>query len=93
MSPALRYRLRTRGETSPWLLTAVGLTCFWLAGRKVWWAWYVGLAGQAAWLAYSVTTGQWGFLVGAFAYSMVYARNAATWTREHRAKAKTVEGE
>ena len=24
-----------------WLLTAVGLTCFWLAGRKVWWAWYV----------------------------------------------------
>ena len=36
-----------------WLLTAVGLTCFWLAGRKVWWAWYVGIAGQALWLAYS----------------------------------------
>ena len=68
-----------------WVLTAVGLTCFYLAGRKVWWAWYVGLAGQALWLAYSILTQQWGFLVGVVAYSLVYTRNAAAWTREHRA--------
>ena len=29
-----------------WLLTAVGLSCFWLAGRRVWWCWYIGLGGQ-----------------------------------------------
>ena len=57
-----------------WLLTAVG------------WCWYIGLAGQVAWLAYSLITQQWGFLVGVAAYSIVYTRNAVQWTREHRAK-------
>ena len=57
-----------------WLLTAVGLSCFWLAGRRVWWCWYIGLGGQVAWLAYSLITQQWGFLVGVAAYSIVYTR-------------------
>lgn len=39
-----------------WVLTLVGVTCFFLAGRKVWWAWYVGLAGQITWLLYSLIT-------------------------------------
>ena len=67
-----------------WALTIVGLTCFWLAGRKVWWAWYVGIAGQALWLTYSLMTQQWGFLAGVAAYSWVYVNNAVKWTREHR---------
>lgn len=66
-----------------WLLTAVGVACFFLAGRKVWWAWYVGLAGQALWLAYSVITQQWGFLVGVALYTWVYTTNARRWTKEH----------
>lgn len=65
-----------------WALTAVGLTCFWLAGRKVWWAWYVGLTGQGLWLLYSLVSGQIGFLVGVAAYSFVYAKNARAWTKE-----------
>jgi hypothetical protein len=64
----------------------VGLTCFYLAGRKVWWAWFVGLAGQGLWLAYSLITGQVGFLVGVVAYGLVYTKNAVSWTREHNAK-------
>ena len=67
-----------------WVLTIVGLTCFWLAGRKVWWAWYVGIAGQFLWLIYSITTQQWGFVVGVAAYSLVYVQNAIKWTKEHR---------
>ena len=67
-----------------WLLTIVGLTCFWLAGKRVWWCWYIGLAGQAAWLAYSLITQQWGFLAGVAAYSVVYTRNAIQWTRDRR---------
>ena len=51
-----------------WLLTAVGLTCFWLAGRRVWWCWYFGLAGQVAWPAYSIA----------------YTRNAIQWTRDRQ---------
>lgn len=67
-----------------WVLTAVGLTCFFLAGRKVWWAWYVGIASQVLWLTYSVLTQQWGFLVGVVLYTWVYVGNARRWTREHR---------
>jgi len=68
-----------------WVLTLMGVTCFWLAGRKIWWAWYVGLSTQAVWLAYSLTTRQWGFLIGCLFYTWVYVGNAARWTREHRA--------
>ena len=70
-----------------WALTAVGLTCFWLAGRKVWWAWYVGIAGQLLWAAYSLITWQIGFMVGVVAYSFVYVKNAIAWTAEHRERA------
>ena len=66
-----------------WALTVMGATTFWLAGRKVWWAWYVGLITQVVWTAYSVATQQWGFLVGVVVYTAVYVRNAVRWTREH----------
>ena len=61
----------------------MGVMCFWLAGHKIWWAWYVGLATQAVWVAYSLATQQWGFLVGCLFYTAVYVKNASTWTREH----------
>ncbi|MBE7953607.1 hypothetical protein ILP86_04640 [Microbacterium sp. R1] len=70
-------------ELWSWALTLVGVACFWLAGRKVWWAWYVGLAGQITWAAYSLLTQQWGFLVGVVLYTVVYSKNATAWTREH----------
>lgn len=67
-----------------WALTIVGVTCFFLAGKKVWWAWYVGILCQVLWLGYSLATQQWGFLVGVGLYSWVYAKNCIAWTREHR---------
>ena len=69
-----------------WVLTAVGLTCFYLAGRKIWWSWYVGLAGQCLWFLYAISTRQWGFLMGVVLYSVVYARNAYSWTKSHRSE-------
>lgn len=65
-----------------WLLTAVGLAGFVLAGRRVWWAWYINLGCQALWMTYAIVTEQFGFIVAAVAYSIVFARNAARWTRE-----------
>ncbi len=65
-----------------WLLTAVGVTGLYLAGRRVWWAWFVGLGAQALWLAYAVATRQYGFLVSAVAYGWVYAKNGMTWANE-----------
>lgn len=69
-----------------WVLTAIGLTCFWLAGRKVWWSWHLALIGQIFWFVYALLTRQRGFLAGVFAYSIVYSRNAIRWTREHQAQ-------
>ncbi|AWN03525.1 hypothetical protein PBI_HYPERION_7 [Microbacterium phage Hyperion] len=74
-----------------WLLTIVGATCFYLAGglngRKVWWAWYIGLFAQALWLTYALLDleHRMGFLVGVALYGFVYVRNCVNWTREHRA--------
>lgn len=65
-----------------YLLTAVGVPGLWLAGRKVWWAWFVGLGAQGLWLAYALSTKQYGFLVSAFAYGFVYARNGLRWMKE-----------
>lgn len=71
-----------------WVLSAVGIAGFFLAGSKVWWAWYVNLANQVLWTAYAFLTEQWGFLVGTLFYFWVFSRNAYLWTKEHRDKKK-----
>ena len=35
----------------------------------------IGLSAQGVWMAYAVSTQQWGFIVSAFAYGWVYALN------------------
>ncbi len=62
-----------------WLLTAVGVTGLFFAGSKRKVGWVIGLGAQVLWLAYAVTTQQYGFLVSAFAYGLVYARNWLKW--------------
>jgi hypothetical protein len=69
-----------------WSLTAVGVTGLWIAGRGYWWAWLIGLAAQVLWLAYALTTSQYGFIVSAFAYGSVYARNARRWWSDQQPK-------
>lgn len=83
-----------------WALTIVGATCFYLAGglngRKVWWAWYIGLFAQVLWLTYALLDieHRMGFLVGVALYGFVYVRNCIAWTREHHAAkvARTEDG-
>lgn len=69
-----------------WVLTTVGLTGFILAGRKVWWSWYVNIGCQGLWMAYAIVTAQYGFIFAALAYTYVFTQNAIAWTREHRAE-------
>lgn len=70
------------GELWSYILTAVGLTGFFLAGKKVWWCWYVNIANQILWAAYALITDQLGFLIGTFAYTFVFVKNAYAWTRD-----------
>jgi hypothetical protein len=69
-----------------WVVTIVGLTGFFLAGRKIWWAWYVNLGCQALWVAYAIVSQQYAFIIAAMAYSIIFVKNAIAWTKEHRAK-------
>lgn len=70
-----------------YILTAVGLTGFILVGKKVWWGWYVNLACQVLWVAYALVSDQFGFLISAIFYSVVFGKNSYAWSKEHREKA------
>lgn len=69
-----------------WLLGAVGVVGFILAGRRVWWSWYINLACQGLWFAYAIITQQYGFIATALVYTVVFGKNAISWTKEHREK-------
>lgn len=64
------------------ILAAVGIAGLYVAGRKLWWGWLIGLGAQVLWVAYAVATRQWGFIASALAYSVVYGRNALAWRRK-----------
>jgi len=70
-----------------YLLAAVGIFGLWLAGRKDYRGWFVGLGAQILWIAYATATQQWGFYISAFCYGAVYLQNGRRWMREHRAAA------
>lgn len=65
-----------------YILVVTGLLGFIAVGRKVWWGWYVNLGSQALWFTYAIVTQQWGFLIGAVAYTLIFSLNAYKWTRE-----------
>jgi nicotinamide riboside transporter PnuC len=65
-----------------WVLTAIGVTGLYFAGLRKPWAWLIGLGAQVLWLTYAVMSRQYGFVVSAFAYGWVYARNARLWWKD-----------
>lgn len=62
-----------------WVLTVMGVTAIWLAGRGNRIGWAVGFSGQLLWIVYAVASRQWGFLAAAGLYGGVYARNWFRW--------------
>lgn len=67
------------------ILTVVGISGFFLAGKKIWWAWYINIGCQVLWLSYAIVTEQYGFIAASFFYAWVFTKNAIAWTKEHRA--------
>lgn len=65
-----------------YLLAAGGIAGIWLAGRKDPRGWLLGLLMQVLWAAYAIVTGQYGFLVTAVGYGLVYGRNWLAWRGE-----------
>ena len=57
-----------------YLLAAIGVTGLWIAATRPRVGWWFNIGAQSVWLAYAVATRQWGFLLTAVAYAVVYAR-------------------
>jgi hypothetical protein len=67
-----------------WIVGAIGIGGFFLAGRKVWWCWYVNIACQVFWALYAIASETPAFFVTAGFYTVVFGWNAYKWTKEHR---------
>lgn len=69
-----------------WIVAAVGLSGFFLAGRKIWWSWYVNIACQVFWFMYAWVSETPAFFATAVFYTVVFTINAIKWTKEHIAR-------
>jgi len=76
-------------EYGPWVVSAVGILGFHLAGKKIWWCWYINVANQILWVIFALVTDQLGFLVSTIFYLPLFANNARKWTRDHIRTKKT----
>ena len=63
-----------------WVLVVLGALGMWLAGRRLAVGWAVAVVNELLWIVYAVQTGQWGFIVGAVLYIVVFTRNWLRWS-------------
>lgn len=61
------------------LLMIVGVAGLYLAGRDKAIGWLVGMFAQVLWVIYALVTGQYGFLISAVVYGVVYTKNFMAW--------------
>jgi hypothetical protein len=62
------------------VLVVLGALGMWLAGRRLAVGWAVAVVNELLWIVYAVQTGQWGFIVGAVLYIVVFTRNWLRWS-------------
>lgn len=65
-----------------WVLAAIGVCGIYFVGRKTVWGWIVLLCNEVIWIVYATTTKQYGFIVSAVAYGVVYVRSFIHWRRD-----------
>jgi hypothetical protein len=73
-----------------WLAAGVSIVGLWVSGHSPRVGWVYGIAAQAVWVAYGLSTGQPGMLALSAAFVVIYARNLHRWrgTRFVRAAAQ-----
>jgi hypothetical protein len=67
-----------------WILAAIGVTGIFLVGRKTIWGWLILCLNECLWIAYALATKQYGFIVAAIAYGIVYVKSFIHWKRDER---------
>jgi hypothetical protein len=66
-------------ELWSWALAVVGVVGIYFVGRKTLWGWFVLLFNESLWIIYAVVTQQYGFIVSAIAYAVVYVSAYFSW--------------
>lgn len=64
-----------------WILAVVGVSGMFLVGQKVLKGWIVLFCNECLWIAYALSTKQYGFIVMATAYIIVYIRSYSEWRK------------
>jgi len=67
-----------------YLLAGLGILSIYLTGRKLKSGWVVGLINSALWIAYGLTSGQYGFVISALVFIGVQLKNYLNWAEEER---------
>jgi hypothetical protein len=67
-----------------WILAAIGVTGIFLVGRKTIWGWLILCLNECLWIAYALATKQYGFIVAAIAYGIVYVKSFIHWKKDER---------
>jgi len=65
-----------------WILAIIGVTGIYFVGKKTIWGWVVLGVNEILWIIYAVTTKQYGFIVAAIAYGIVYVKSFIQWQKE-----------
>jgi nicotinamide riboside transporter PnuC len=65
-----------------YVLAAIGVTGIFFVGRKTIWGWFVLLFNEVLWIAYALITNQYGFILSAIAYAIVYIKSYMLWRQE-----------
>jgi hypothetical protein len=63
----------------PYILSVIGVIGMLCIGSGKWWGWAIAFGNECLWIAFAVTTKQYGFIVGAAFYGTVNAFNAFRW--------------
>jgi hypothetical protein len=64
-----------------WLLAVLGVSGMYFVGKKTVWGWLVLLANEVIWVVYALVTKQYGFIVMAIAYAIVYIKSYLEWRK------------
>jgi nicotinamide riboside transporter PnuC len=65
-----------------WILAAIGVTGIFFVGKKIVWAWLLLVVNECLWIVYALQTKQYGFIVAATAYAIVYIKSYLSWKKE-----------
>jgi hypothetical protein len=64
-----------------WILAVIGITGIFLVGQKTIRGWLILACNEFLWIGYALSTKQYGFIVMALAYMIIYIKSYREWNR------------